>query len=55
MSQNSVKPENSQMASVGVIFSSIYHKAAKAMAKPISQSSSELQPAVCLSRGEGAI
>ena len=39
-----------QMASIGAIFTSTSHKAAKFMAKLISQSYSELQPTVCLPR-----
>ena len=49
------------MASISAIFTSTYvriyvsHKAAKSMAKLLSQLYGELQPAVYLSRGDGAI
>ena len=50
-----VNTENSQMASIGHFYLHISHKAAKSMAKLISQSCGELQLAVCLSKGDGAI
>ena len=44
------------LASIGAIFTSYTtHKAAKSMAKPISQSCVESQLSVCLSRVDGAI
>ena len=44
------------MGSIGAIFTSTYqHKAAKSMAKLISQSYQELLLVVCLSRGDEAI
>ena len=50
------------MASISVIFPPhmyvhmyVSHKAAKSMAKLLSQLYGELQPAVYLSRGDGAI
>ena len=50
-----VSTENSQMAFTGAVFSFTYHKATKSMAKLITQPCGELQLAVCLSRGDGAI
>ena len=44
------------MASIGAILTSTYYtKITKSMAKLISQSCGELQPAICLSRGDGNI
>ena len=45
------------MTSIGAIFTSTYvtHKAAKFMAKLVRQSCGESQPAICLSREDGAI
>ena len=45
--------KNSQMAFIGVIFPSTYHKVAKSTAKLTSQLCGDLQPAGCLSPGDG--
>ena len=52
-----INTENSQMESTGAIFTSTYHtkQLRKSMAKLISQLCGELQLAVYLSRGDGAI
>ena len=55
MGKGYVFMKNSQMASIGAIFTSISHKAAKSLAKLISQLCGELQSVICLSRKDGAI
>ena len=55
MGKGYVFMKNSQMASIGAIFTSILHKAAKSLAKLISQLCGELQSAICLSRKDGAV
>ena len=55
--ESSFKTESSQMASAGTIFSSTLsqHNVGKSMTNLTSQSCGDLQPNVCLSRGDGAI
>ena len=56
MSKGYINSNNSLLQPTGIHFHlHISHKAPKSMAKLICQSSGELQPAVCLSRGDGAI